>query len=174
MSEEATLARPYVHLLEGREPAEILRETPAKLADLLKPMAAEAIEHKPAPHKWSIRELLCHLADCEVALGWRLRIIYGSANDQKGPLLQTFEQDSWSRAYDGSCYTTATARATWNAMRQWNMALIEGLSAEDKNRPAVHPELGPVTLWHLVEIAAGHDLHHLSGLEKLTRSTYRD
>lgn len=175
MSEEATLARPYVHLLEGRDPAQVLRETPARLAELLKPLSAEQIEGKPGPNKWSIRELLCHLADCELAWGWRLRIIYGSggegggAGEERGPLLQTFEQDAWSRAYDGSCYTTATARATWSAVRQWNLALIDGLSEADKALPANHPELGPVTLWHIAEIAAGHDLHHLAGLEKLIR-----
>ena len=172
MSEEATLARPYVHLLEGRDPAQVLRETPARLAELLKPLSAEQIEEKPGPHKWSLRELLCHLADCELAWAWRLRIIYGDkeiAGGGQGPLLQTFEQDAWSRAYDGACYTTATARATWSAVRQWNLALIDGLSEGDKALPATHPELGPVTLWHIAEIAAGHDLHHLLGLEKLLR-----
>ena len=86
-------------------------------------------------------------------------------------MLQPFDQDAWSRAYDGSCYTPAPARPPWHAVRQWNLALIEGLSEEDKTRPASHPELGAVTLWHIVEIVAGHDLHHLAGLEKLTRSS---
>ena len=169
MSEEATLVRPYVHLLGARDPAEVLRETPGKLADLLKPLSLEVIETKPAPGKWSIRELLCHLADCELVWAWRLRMIYGSTDDPNGPLLQTFDQDLWSRAYDGPGYTTSAARATWSAMRQWNLALIEGFAEEDKRRPASHPDLGPVTLGHIVEIAAGHDLHHLAGIEELTR-----
>ena len=175
MSEEATLARPYVHLLAGQDPAQVLRETPARLAELLRPLSAEAIERKPGANKWSIRELLCHLADCELAWGFRLRITYGasdaqgSVSEQAGPGLQAFDQDAWSRAYEGSCYTTATARSTWSALRQWNLALIEGLSEADKAKPATHPELGPMSLWHIVEIAAGHDLHHLAGLEKLTR-----
>lgn len=168
MSEEATLARPYVHLLGARDPLHVLRETPGKLADLLKPLSSEAIDRKPAPGKWSIRELLCHLADCELVWAWRLRMIYGGTDDPKGPSLQTFDQDSWSRAYIGPGYTATAAQATWSAMRQWNLALIEGLSEEDKRRPASHPDLGPVTLWHIAEIAAGHDLHHLAGLEKLT------
>ena len=163
MSEEASLARPYVHLLEGRDPAVVMRETPGRLADLLKPLASEQIEHKPAAGKWSIREILCHLADCEVAWAWRLRQIYGADN----PTLQPFDQDPWARAYDGVGYTTSAARATWTALRAWNLALIEGLSDDDKRRPATHPELGPVMLWTIVEIAAGHDLHHLASLEKL-------
>ena len=163
MSEEAALARPYVHLLEGRDPEVVLRETPAKLADILKLMSAQQIEFKPAPHKWSVREILCHLADCEIVWAWRLRLIFGADH----PTLQPFEQDPWAKAYDGPGYTTASARATWTAVRQWNMALIERLSEEEKRRSALHPELGPVSLWNIVEIIAGHDLHHLHSLEKV-------
>ncbi len=166
MSEEASLARPYVDLLDGRDPAEIMRGTPGRLTDLLKTMSAESIEHKPAPGKWSVREILCHLADCEIAWAWRLRSIYG----EESPVLQPFDQDPWARAYDGVGYTTAAARATWTAVRQWNLALIEGLSEADKARPAKHPELGEITLWSVVEIAAGHDVHHLANLEKLAGS----
>ena len=161
MSEEK--ARPYVHLLEGRDPAEVLRSTPSRLIKVLTALTPEAVEHKPGEHKWSIREILCHMADCEVAWAWRLRMIYGADN----PTLQPFEQDAWARAYDGVEYTTEAARSTWVPLRRWNVALIDGLSEADKLRPATHPELGPVTLWNIVEIAAGHDLHHLAALDKI-------
>ena len=163
MSEEAALARPYAHLLEGRDPAVVLRATLGRLSDLLKAMTPEAIEHKSAPGKWSVREILCHLADCEVAWAWRLRQIYG-ANQTA---VQPFDQDAWARAYEGVGYTISAARATWVALRQWNLDLIEGLTEEDKRRRATHSELGEITLWTIVEIAAGHDLHHLVSLEKL-------
>lgn len=166
MSEEAALARPYTHLLDGRDPAEVLRSTPARLNRLLAAMTPEQIEHKPGPKRWSTRELLCHLADCELAWAWRLRIIYGADN----PTLQPFDQDPWAAAYDGVAYTTDAARATWSAVRRWNLALIEGFTEEQKHRPAHHPEIGDITLWTVVEIAAGHDLHHLTALEKLSNS----
>ena len=51
MSEEAALARPYTHLLEGRDPEVVLRETPAKLADVLKLMTTEHIEYMPGPRR---------------------------------------------------------------------------------------------------------------------------
>lgn len=163
MSEEQAIARPYVHLLEDRDPADVLRATPARLTKVLSAMSTEQIEHKPAPHKWSVREILCHIADCEIAWAWRLRMIYGADR----PTLQPFDQDPWAAAYDGVGYTTEAARATWSAARRWNLALIEGLTEEQKKRPALHPELGEITLWTMVEIAAGHDLHHVTQLEKL-------
>ena len=163
MSEEVVAARPYVHLLEDRDPVAVLRETPGRIFDMMKILTPEQVENKPARGKWSVREVLCHLADCEIAWAWRLRLIFGTDN----PTLQPFDQDAWARAYEGAGYTTSSARATWTATRQWNLALIDGLSDAEKRRPAQHPELGSLTLWSVVEIAAGHDLHHLNSLEKL-------
>ena len=161
MSEEK--ARPYVHLLEGRDAAEVMRATPSRLIKVLTALTPEQLEYKPAEHKWSIREILCHMADCEVAWAWRLRQVYG-ADD---PTLQPFEQDAWAKAYDGVEYTTEAARSVWIPLRRWNLALIGALSEADKRRPAHHPELGNITLWDIVEIAAGHDLHHVTQLEKV-------
>lgn len=163
MSEETLPVRPYVHLLQGRDAAAVMRETPAALDALLAHFTPEEISTRPAPQKWSLREVLCHIADCEIAWAWRLRQTYG----EDKPLLQGFEQDPWARAYDGVLYTTEQALSTWRALRAWNLALIETLSEDDKARPAVHADAGAMTLWTLVEIAAGHDLHHLAGLQKL-------
>ena len=81
------------------------------------------------------------------------------------PLVQPFDQDPWARAYDGVRYTAEAAITTFTVLRTWNLALIETFSEADKRRPAHHPEIGDVTLWAIVEIAAGHDLHHLKALE---------
>ena len=99
--------------------------------------------------------------DCEVAWAGRLRQVYGEDN----PRLQSFEQDSWARAYAGKGYTLQEALGTWRTLRAWNLVFIDSLSAEDRLRPATHPYAGPITLWTLIEIAAGHDLHHLARLE---------
>lgn len=163
MSEETVPVRPYVHLLENRDPAEVMRETQGRLDAVLQHFSPEQVEQKPGPQRWSLREILCHLADCEIAWAWRLRQAYGADH----PTLQPFDQDPWARAYDGVNYTAAAALATWKAVRSWNLALIETLEEDDKQRPVTHPEVGELTLWTLVEIIAGHDLHHLKSLEKL-------
>ena len=164
MSEETVPARPYVHLLNGRNPAEVMRSTPDRLKSRLSTLSAEQIANAPAPGKWSVREILCHMADCEVAWAWRLRKTYG----EDRPALQPFEQDAWARAYGGSGYTAEAALRTWEALRAWNLALLDTLSEPEKTRSAEHATLGELTLWKIVEIAAGHDLHHLDALEKLT------
>jgi len=151
---------PYADVLAGRDPQVVIAETPTRLTRLLHGLTPEQIETPPAPGKWSIRELMAHLADCEIAWAWRLRQAYGAEH----PQLQPFDQDSWARSY--SAYTFQAARTTFNAVRAWNIALIAAFTAADRQRPVTHPERGEETLWTVVEIMAGHDLHHLERLEE--------
>ena len=151
---------PYVDLLDGRDPVDVLAATPAQLSVWLARLTPEQIEHRPAPGKWSLREVMAHLADCEIAWSWRLRQVYAEEN----PMLQPFDQDAWARAYAG--YSMAQARSAWEALRAWNLAFLRGLVPADRSRPAQHPEIGSITLWTVASIAAGHDLHHLRSLER--------
>lgn len=150
---------PYAAELGGRDPLTVLRETPARLARVLDALSAEQIEKRPAPEKWSVREIVAHLADCEIAWAWRLRYVYGADR----PVLQPFDQDAWARSY--AVYTCADARRTFEALRAWNVAFARGLSDMERRKSLIHPERGEETLWTIVEIMAGHDLHHLARLE---------
>jgi uncharacterized damage-inducible protein DinB len=163
MSEETIPVIPYVRLLEGRDPLEVLAATPALLAGLLDGLSPEQVERKPSPTKWNLREIMAHLADCEIAWSWRLRQIFSEEN----PTLQPFEQDAWAKIY--TSYSMTQARATWDALRAWNLAFLGGLTEAQKHRPATHPEIGRLTLWTVASIAAGHDRHHLHSLERVVK-----
>jgi uncharacterized damage-inducible protein DinB len=130
------------------------------LEQLLGRLGAEQIERQPAPGKWSVREIMAHLADCELAFGFRLR--QGVAGVE---MIQPFDQDEWARNYGG--YDFATARKTYRALRAWNLAFIRSLTEEQKRIKVTHPERGTMAVWTIVETIAGHDLHHLASLEKL-------
>jgi uncharacterized damage-inducible protein DinB len=150
---------PYAGVLAEREPVGVLAQTPVRLAQVVEGLSTAEIEARPAPGKWSVREVVAHLADCEIAFGFRLRQSYGGER-----ALQPFDQDAWSRAY--GVYTAEQALATFAALRAWNVAFVRGLTEADKQLPAVHPERGEMVLWTIVETMAGHDLHHLAGLKK--------
>ena len=147
---------PYASALAERDPVSVLAATPAQLAKIVAGLSAEQIE--AAPGKWSVREVLAHLADCEIAFGFRLRQTFGGER-----AIQPFDQDAWARAYGN--YPAALALTTFTASRDWNLAFIRGLSEADKRLPALHPERGQMALWTIVETMAGHDLHHLTKLE---------
>jgi len=152
---------PYVGLLEGREAAQVIAETPMRLGLILDGLSTAEIEARPAAGKWSVREIIAHLADTEIAWGWRLRQVYS----EKHSTLQPFDQDGWARMNDA--YSFELAWATFKALRAWNLAFIGGLTEEDKKKVYTHPERGgEETLGLLLEIMAGHDLHHLAGLKR--------
>ena len=156
-------ANPYADALGSRDPLEVMAKTPACLTELLNQFSPEQLEQKPAPDKWSLREVMSHIADCEIAWAWRLRTIYENYH----PMLQPFDQDAWARAY--SKYRFQQARITFDALRVWNLQFLSAITEEDRKRPARHPERGEITLWNVVETIAGHDLHHIAALEKVSK-----
>lgn len=152
---------PYAEALGKNEPVEVIEETPARLARVLEKLTAEQIEKRPAPGKWSMREIIAHLADCELAFGYRLRQAAAGVD-----LIQPFDQDEWARNYGG--YGFQMALTTYRALRAWNLAFVRSLTEQQKAQKVTHPERGTMTTWTIVETMAGHDLHHLTRLEKLS------
>lgn len=161
MSENKPLPLPYQHLLGKRDALAVLSETPLRLNELTRSLTPVQIDKKPSPGKWSLRETQAHLADCEIAWSWRLRLIYGADN----PTLQAFDQDAWAARYDD--YSYVQARNTWQALRAWNITFLTNLSLSERALPAVHPDYGTIRLYSVAAIAAGHDLHHLRTLATL-------
>src|ERR1700740_2724515 len=66
-------ANPYAPFLENQNPIDVLEQTARQLAKVGEQLKAGNIGWRPAPGKWNAREILCHLADCEIAFGFRLR-----------------------------------------------------------------------------------------------------
>jgi len=149
---------PYAGFLGEGNAVEVISSTPVGLAALVDGMSAERVEAPIAPGKWSVRQIVVHLADCEIAFGFRLRQALA------GVSIQPFDQDAWAESY--GCYSLAGALETFRALRAWNVALISGLSETDRQLKVTHPERGEMTLWTIVETMAGHDLNHLAQVER--------
>ena len=105
---------PYAKFIDGRPVAEILDSTPAALQSLTEAIGHDRISVSPAPGKWTPAEILCHMADCEVAFGFRLRQTL--AEDHH--VLQPFDQEKWAATYPR--ITAQQALAAFTAMREWN------------------------------------------------------
>lgn len=151
-------ANPYAAVLAGRDAQEILDETPSRWRVVMSSHARDERERTPASGKWNLRQVICHMADCELAFGFRMRQVAGNA-----PTIQPFDQDAWAKSY--AAYSTELAFATFLALRAWNVAFVGSLSEDAKVHTAIHPERGAISLWTVVETLAGHDLHHLNILE---------
>ena len=152
---------PYAAYLADNNPTEVLRATPGKLAGILHTLSETQVNRAPAPGKWSIREILCHLADCEGVFAFRIRQTLAEPDH----VIQPFDQDHWARTY--AAYTAQAALDTFTAVRHWNLALIQSLPSEAFSRAVTHPERGTMTLQTVVETMGGHDLNHLKQIESI-------
>ena len=150
---------PYAGFLGEGDAVEVIAGTPARLAALVGSMSAERVEVPIAPGKWSVRQIVTHVADCEIGFGFRLRQALA------GVSIQPFDQDKWAESYGR--YSLAAALETFRALRAWDLALVFGLSEADKALKVTHPERGEMTLWTIVETMAGHDLNHLAQVERV-------
>jgi DinB superfamily len=151
---------PYDKFLDERELESILAETPDKTAEFLEVIGPNQGK-EPAPGKWSAAEIVCHLADCEIVFGFRLRQTLA----EDGPTIEPFDQDKWAKTYKG--VPANLALETFSAMRKWNLRLIKASLPAAANRKMTHPERGTMTFKTIVETMAGHDLNHLGQLRKL-------
>jgi hypothetical protein len=152
---------PYERFLDGRPLKAILGATAAQIGLLLEAIGLEKQSVPPAPGKWSAAEIVCHLADCELVFAFRLRQTLA----EDGPTIQPFDQEKWAEAYSG--VTAGKALEVFTALRGWNLLLIASALPGAAERPVTHPERGTMTFRNLVETMAGHDLNHLSQLQRI-------
>jgi uncharacterized damage-inducible protein DinB len=149
---------PYASFLNGRDALDVLRTTPSELQSLIAGLTPEAMDTPPAPGKWSVREILAHLADCEIVWAFRIRQIL----ETPGGMVTPFDQDIWAKHY--RAYSAAQALSVFLALRTWNIALLTTVSAEVQSNLVTHPERGTFPFREMIESIAGHDLNHLTRL----------
>lgn len=160
-----TTTHPYAELLGNRDPLDVLLETEERIPAIAKALGPEGLNRTYAPGKWTAAQVLAHLADSEIAFGFRVRQIIA---EPELPI-QTFDQDRWAQRYaqmDG-----LEAAQTFQALRAWNLSLFRLLGAEDLTKTANHPERGPEKADTVIRIIAGHTLNHLAQLEKILQPT---
>ena len=106
---------------EGQDPLKLQAATPKKLARLIKGVPAAKLRKRPAPEKWSVAEILAHLADVEIVVGWRMRSILGAP----GTPVQAFDQSAWvvSGHYDKR--DPGESIELHRVLREANLALLK-------------------------------------------------
>src|SRR5207248_3675047 len=110
---------------------------PRDIARAVEDLDESTLRRKPGPDKWSIQEILGHLADCEIVYGYRIRQVIAD----KQPAFATIDQDQWAK-HLGYMHTSPTELlALYTANRRGNLRLLQGVTAEQLRRSAFHPEL---------------------------------
>ncbi|HEY0810069.1 MAG TPA: DinB family protein [Longimicrobiales bacterium] len=153
-------------LLGAREPLQQLEQTPAVMRSAVANVQASRLSAPEAPGKWSVRQVVAHVADSEVVFAWRLRLILA----QDKPPIQGYDQDAWAQrlAYDEA--ELDQSLAVFAALRAWNLRLIKRASAGELQRVGVHSERGEESIAHLLKLYAAHDLLHLNQIKRILES----
>jgi DinB family protein len=149
--------------VEGKNALKVQTSTPKTLARLIRGKSAARLRARPAPGKWSVAEILAHLADCEVVTSWRMRQILGAP----GAAIQAFDQDAWAAALHYAKRDARKSLAHFTAMREANLALLKSLAAEQWKHFGIHAERGQESIEHILRLNAGHDVNHIKQIERL-------
>jgi uncharacterized damage-inducible protein DinB len=149
------MMNPYAKYLGDRDPIAVIGSTTAALESFVSTLSPKRISEAPAPGKWSVREILCHLADTELTFAFRLRQTLAESHH----VIQPMDQEKWAKMY--RAYDAADALRLFASARRWNLALIHAAPPDAFLKPVTHPERGELTFQILVETMAGHDLNHL-------------
>jgi hypothetical protein len=135
---------------------ERFRRGPEVLAMVLTGVFGEEEDFIAAPGKWSIRQMIAHLADSELVGAHRMRQVIAEDN----PTLIAFDQDAWTRNLDYSRRKPKQSLETFRRIRAENHELLKVLPESAFERAGNHSENGPMTLRHLLEGYAQHAESH--------------
>jgi hypothetical protein len=121
-----------------------------------------------APGKWTIRQLMCHLADSELVGAERFRRVIA----EKDAILQGYDQEAWAANLDYHRRKFSQALETFRNIRGENYELLKSLPEEAFARTGQHSERGPVTLRDLLQTYAEHAEGHARQIKE-ARDAYK-
>ncbi|HUO26565.1 MAG TPA: DinB family protein [Candidatus Aquilonibacter sp.] len=152
-----------VSYTEGKKPMAVQATTPKRLARLIKGLPASKLRKRPAPDKWSVSEILTHLADAEIAGSFRMRLILSAP----GTPVAAFDQDAWVTSGHYEKRDPRKSLEQFRVLRETNLALLKSLTPEQWQHYGIHSERGQESIEHIVRMFAGHDLNHLGQIERI-------
>jgi hypothetical protein len=149
--------------VEGKQPLAIQAATPKRIERLIKGVPASTLRKRPAADTWSVSEILAHLGDAEIVIGFRMRLILGAP----GTPMAAYDQNSWVTSGHYDQRDPRKSLEQFRAVREANLALLKSLTPEQWKHFGIHSERGRETIEHVVRMTAGHDINHLQQIERI-------
>jgi uncharacterized damage-inducible protein DinB len=151
----------YISLVPDGDLVEILRTQIGETLSLLRAIPEERASYRYAPGKWSIKEVVGHMADVERIMTYRaLRIARGDATPLPG-----FDENAYVPAANFDARPLASLAHEFQEVRRATLAFFETLEPEAAARrgSANNNEISTRALAYIV---AGHERHHVSILKE--------
>ena len=147
--------------VDGQDALKVQRATAAKLKKLTHGLTAKQLKWKPEAGKWSIAEIVAHLADAEIVASWRMRSVIGAS----GNPIQPFDQDAWASVFQYAKRDAKQSLEVFRVLRENNLAMLKAIPRESWDSYGIHLERGKETVAHLTRMFAGHDTNHVLQIE---------
>ena len=164
--DDAVTIRQYVDALTSltgdEKPLDILGRIGASVRAAITGLSDRQMRTPEAPGKWSMRDVVRHLADAEIVFAFRYRMIL--AHDR--PPIPAYDQDLWVANLERDDDTEALV-ADLEAVRSINLRLLHSQPPAAWQRVGLHAERGEESLALLVRMAAGHDIAHTRQLHRI-------
>jgi uncharacterized damage-inducible protein DinB len=152
---------------ERRTHLATLKATPARLRAALKGVPRKLALWSPAPGKWSIQEIVCHMRDMEShAYLERYRRILAEDN----PSLPDIDGDAWALEGDYRSLKLGEVVRDWTHLRRECLVLLRGVKGEQWRRAGTHETAGVLTMEDFLRRhAVGNDEAHLGQIDAIRR-----
>lgn len=134
-----------------------------QLTEAVQGLTEAQLRWKPAPDKWSVTEVLAHVADHLIVVSFRIREILSGSETR----LPAFRQDAWiagQLANEGSAADVLTA---FRALAAYNALLLRRLPAADWDKAGVNAKGETVTLQSVVRGFVSHVRNHLGQIDRI-------
>jgi DinB superfamily len=155
--------RALLELLGDRDPLTVAAELIPWLERRTAGLDDATLRRSEAPGKWSVVEVVQHLADTEVVYAWRTRQIL----TQDQPAIQAYDQDAWARTLGYATSDLALALGQLRGVRGANLRLWRSLTPAQLARVGLHSERGPESLDLVLRMMGAHDLVHRRQIDRV-------
>jgi uncharacterized damage-inducible protein DinB len=149
--------------IEGQDALKVQRATAARLKKAIRGLSPKQLRWNPEAGKWSIAEILAHLADTEIVASWRMRSVLGA----NGTTIQPFDQNAWAAAFQYNHRDAKRSLELFRTLRENNLAMLKEIRPESWDNYGMHIERGKETVAHLTRMFAGHDVNHALQVERI-------
>ena len=126
-------------------------------------MSLARLSKPPAKGKWSVRQILAHLAEDELVWGYRIRKVL----ETNGVAIEGFDQERWALTGRYESSDPRISLEMLRALRAANLQLLNGLSKSQWKRYGRHSEFGRLTIERISRMLAGHDLNHRMQVKRI-------
>jgi hypothetical protein len=150
-------------ILGPRDPLDVMAETPSAIRRLTEGVGQPGLTTPEAPAKWSLVQVVQHLADSEIVGAFRFRMVL--AHDR--PPIPGYDQDRWASRLRYQEADIVSALDLFTTLRAANLRLLRGTSVAERARFGMHAERGEESIEKMMGMYAGHDLVHLRQMTRI-------